>query len=63
MKIITIIVVILLIGAFLIISNEHIKINSISGIVQFSKLYWNWLGNLYSNGKALTGKAVEFFKV
>jgi len=61
MKILLIIVLFLLIGGFLIISNEHIRLNSWSNVKYFADVYYAWLINLYYNSIEVTGRVVGFF--
>jgi hypothetical protein len=61
MKILLIIVLFLLIGGFLIISNENIRLNSWNSMRYFAETYYSWLINCYNNGIEITGKVVGFF--
>ena len=49
----------LLIGAFFIISNENIKLNSSKNIGEFFSLYGGWVDNLAGNGKTVLGYVVK----
>ncbi|MBS3079165.1 hypothetical protein J4218_03520 [Candidatus Pacearchaeota archaeon] len=62
MKILLIMVILLLVGGFLIISNENIRLNSWENILHFSNLYYNWLINSYDYSKGITGDVVNFFR-
>ena len=55
MKTIIIITFFLLIGAFFIISENHIQLNSSENVDTFFTEYFNWLGELTNNGKVVSG--------
>jgi len=55
MKFIMFIILFLLIGAFFIISNENIKLNSKENFNLFLKKYGDWGGSLFGNGKTVIG--------
>jgi hypothetical protein len=59
MKIILIIVLFLLIGAFFIISNEKIKLTSLKEYNRFIKLYGIWFGNVVENTKQVTAQVIK----
>lgn len=59
MKTIMFIVIFLLIGAFFIISNEKIQMNSSENFQKFLGLYSNWLINIGVNGKYLAGYVIK----
>lgn len=61
MKIFLIIAIFLLIGAFIVISNENLRLNSIDNLIQFSQLYMKWITDVYASGKEITGQAIKFF--
>jgi len=61
MKILLIIVIFLLIGGFLIMSNENLRLNSWENAIYFAGLYYNWLAGFYEQGKYLTGDVIKFF--
>ncbi|MFH1359393.1 MAG: hypothetical protein ABIH37_05890 [archaeon] len=54
MKTLIIITFFLLIGAFFIISENHIQLNSSKNVDTFFAEYFNWLGELTNNGKTVT---------
>jgi len=49
----------LLIGAFFIISNENIKLDSEKNIGVFFNLYGQWIDSLVGNGKTVLGSVVK----
>ena len=55
MKIIMFVLLFLLIGAFFIISNENIKLNSNENLDLFFKEYGKWADSLFGNGKTVVG--------
>jgi len=55
MKTLMFIILFLLVGAFFIISNENIKLNSKENINSFLKEYGAWADGLFSNGKTVVG--------
>ena len=59
MKVLMFLVFFLLTGAFFIISNEQIHLNSPENIDHFLMLYSRWLDNLFDNGKIMTGYIVK----
>jgi hypothetical protein len=61
MKIILIIVIIMIIFGFLVISNNHIKLNSVKNFMSFWNIYYNSLSNICQEGIKFTGKVINFF--
>lgn len=59
MKTFVFIVFLLLLGAFFIISNENIKLNSKENILLFFDSYLSWLDKLLDNGKTVSGYVVK----
>jgi len=59
MRFILIILIILLIGAFFIISNEHLSISKKENVKRFFNLYSNWLFNVFDNIKGLTANVIN----
>jgi len=59
MKVLMLVIIFLLIGAFSIISNENIKMNSKENIGSFFKSYSNWFDKLINNGKTVAGYVVK----
>lgn len=55
MKIIMFIILFLLVGAFFIISNENIKLNSKENFSLFLEKYGKWGDSLFGNGKTVVG--------
>ncbi|MBS3089562.1 hypothetical protein J4461_01625 [Candidatus Pacearchaeota archaeon] len=55
----TTILIFLLIGAFLIISNNNLHISQSEGRVIFARSYYNWIFGLFGNVKSLTGYFVS----
>jgi hypothetical protein len=61
MKIILFIIWFLLIGAFLIISNENIYLNNSQNINHFFNIYSIWLNNMFINSENLIGNVIKNF--
>lgn len=59
MKILMFVVLFLFIGAFFIVSNERIKLNSRENINLFFKEYSLWFDKLIGNGKSVAGYVVK----
>jgi len=55
MKLLMFVLLFLFIGAFFIISNENIKLNSQENFNLFLKEYGDWGGKLLGNGKTVVG--------
>lgn len=55
MRIFAFILVFLLLGAFFIISNNDLHLSEKSELDEFARLYYSWLGDIFSNAKSLTG--------
>jgi len=59
MKTLMFIVMFLLIGAFFIISNQNIQLNSSENVELFFKKYARWIDDLIENGKVVSGYVVK----
>jgi hypothetical protein len=59
MKTLMFVILFLLAGAFFIISNEQIQLNSMDNIDMFFLLYMKWLDSLFDNTKTVTGYVVK----
>ena len=59
MKIIMFIILFLLIGAFFIISNENLRINSRENVGEFVGLYGGWLDKLVRNSGTVVGYVIR----
>ena len=59
MKITMLIVMFLFIGAFFIISQNNLSLNTHENINKFVSDYTGWLGNLFENAGALTGYVIK----
>lgn len=52
-------ILLLLIGAFFIISNEDLKMNSKDNFDEFSQLYFKWMDGLIGNSVGIAGHVVK----
>ena len=59
MKTIMFIIFFLFLGAFFIISEQNIKLNSIKNIEIFFDYYLSWIYGLIDNGKTVSGYVVK----
>ncbi len=59
MKILMFVILFLLIGAFFIISNERINLNSSENVSLFFEKYGNWMDGLLDNGRTVVGYVVK----
>jgi len=59
MKTLIFVILFLLIGAFFIISNENIKLNSSENVGLFFKEYGLWFDKLIGNGKTVAGYVIR----
>ena len=59
MKTFMFLVMFLLIGAFFIIANENIKLDSQKNVGEFFQLYGQWIDSLAANGKTVLGYVVK----
>ncbi len=59
MKTFMFIIMFLLIGAFFIISNEEIKLDSQKNVGVFFQLYGRWIDSLVNNGRTVLGYVVK----
>ena len=60
-KILFILAVVLFFGAFIIISNNNIHLNSSENVSKFFGLYWQWVDGLIGNGERIVGNVVKGF--
>jgi hypothetical protein len=60
MRAVFLIILFFLLGAFFIISNENIHINKKAEFSNLYSLYYNWLSNIFSNAKSISGYIVKF---
>jgi len=51
----------LFIGAFFIISNENLKMNSKENILYFFKEYSTWINKLFNNTKVVVGYVIKMY--
>ena len=61
-KVLFLIVLFLLFGAFLIISNENLKLNSKESFDHFLEEYHNWLNNQIDGSSKMIGYVVNNFR-
>lgn len=59
MKLLMFLIFFLLIGAFFIISNENIRMNSQENVDRFFNLYGEWIDSLTSNSQVVVGHVVK----
>jgi hypothetical protein len=59
MKVLMFIVLFLLIGAFFIISNENLRINSQENFDKFTEFYGSWIEKLVRNSGTVAGYLVK----
>ena len=59
MRIIAIIIMFFLLGAFFLISENKIALKYTSARQELGKLYYSWLSNLFDNSKSLMGYVVK----
>ena len=59
MKILMFVILFLLIGAFFIVSNENLALNSKANLDLFFSKYFDWLYELFDNGSRVTGYVVN----
>ena len=59
MKTLMFIIIFLLIGAFFIISNQNIQLNSSENVGVFFKEYAEWIDDLIANGRVVSGYVVK----
>lgn len=59
MKILMFVILFLLVGAFFIVSNEKIKLNSRENVNYFFKEYGVWFDQLVGNSKSVSGYLVK----
>jgi len=58
-RLIMFILMFLLIGAFWIVNNNNIHLSQGESRMELGQLYYNWLGNIFSNVKDVTGYVVK----
>ena len=61
-KVLFLIVLFLLFGAFLIVSNEHLKLNNKESFDRFLEEYHNWLGDQINGSSKIIGYVVNSFR-
>ena len=59
MKTFLFILMFLFVGAFFIISNENIALNSSENVGMFFEEYGGWIDSLFGNGKVVTGYVLK----
>jgi len=59
MKIISIILIFLLIGAFYIISENNLHLKEQEELNQFVSIYVSWIASLYENSVSITGNMIK----
>jgi len=59
MKVLIVVILFLLIGAFFIISNENIRLDSKENAYLFLDLYGHWIDRLAGNSKNMLGFVVK----
>lgn len=59
MKLVILLLMFLVIGALLIISNSNLALYKDENISEFKGLYLDWLDNVYKNAQIITGNLVK----
>ncbi len=59
MKILLFILIFLLFGAFFIISENNLRLNSGDNLQEFFKLYISWIEGLIENTSSITGNVIK----
>jgi hypothetical protein len=59
MKLLVFFIFFMFLGAFFIISNENIKINSKENFYKFLTMYGDWIDQLFGNGRGVGGYVVK----
>ncbi len=59
MKLPMIIMIFLLLGAFFIVSENHLALSDVEAREELGELYQDWLASLINNGKQITSYAVK----
>lgn len=59
MKLSHVIIIVLLLAAFFVVSNENIKLNSEENIMKFGNIYYSWLLNALQKGVSITGHIIK----
>ena len=59
MKILIFIIFFLMFGAFFIISQQNIQLNSVDNIGLFFEYYFSWIDSLVNNAGVVTGYVVD----
>ncbi|MEK6893016.1 MAG: hypothetical protein AABX07_02330 [Nanoarchaeota archaeon] len=60
MRIAFILLIFLFFGAFFIVSNENLYLKKHDDFSKFYSLYYNWISNIFSNAKSISGYIVKF---
>jgi len=59
MKLFHILIIVLLLAAFFVVSNEKIKLDSKENIIKFGNIYYSWLLNAIEKGFSITGHIIK----
>ena len=59
MKILIIVMMFFILGALFIVSNNNFALYEKGNSGNFSQLYFDWVGDLYSNAQSITGYVVK----
>lgn len=59
MKFVMVVVILLLIGAFFIVSNENLHLRNGDEMGKFMSLYYNWFVELSGNAKTITSYVID----
>jgi hypothetical protein len=59
MKILVFVLIFLIIGALLILSNHNLPLYKEENIIIFKGLYLDWLGSIYENAAFITGNVID----
>jgi len=59
MKLVLFVIMFLVIGALLILSNNNLPLYKEENIAKFKVLYIEWLDNVYKNSQSITGNVIN----
>ncbi len=59
MRIVMLLIMFLLLGAFFIVSNENIRLNVTEDRSKFGDFYYSWIGGLYEKATGITGFVIN----
>jgi hypothetical protein len=59
MRVIVLIIIFLLIGAFFIVSNNNLHLNASKDMQKFVGLYYSWLSGLFDNVKGISAYVIK----